>query len=254
MFNESKYTRWYYSIVESARCQPNRGSYTEKHHIIPRCMGGTNEKSNLVNLTYREHFICHWLLTKMVIERNHIRSMKYALAYMRRSGATPRRNMTAWQFEIVKTARKNVSMSEEQKAKLRQVRRSPEVRAKIAESQRKRLSDPKAREVLAAAHRGKKLSPEHARAISRSHTGVSRSKSFKDQVKGWAGKRWRVTYIDGRVDEFISLSDYAKLNDLTYTLLHKMYSTGTGRSNLGISSIIQMHRWDPSLQAGSHPV
>ena len=28
-------------------------------------MGGTNAKSNIVKLTAREHFICHWLLTKM---------------------------------------------------------------------------------------------------------------------------------------------------------------------------------------------
>lgn len=33
--------------------------YFERHHIIPRCMGGTNDKSNLVLLTAREHYICH---------------------------------------------------------------------------------------------------------------------------------------------------------------------------------------------------
>jgi hypothetical protein len=41
--------------------------YTEKHHIIPKCLGGSNEKSNLVKLTAREHFVCHLLLTKMLI-------------------------------------------------------------------------------------------------------------------------------------------------------------------------------------------
>jgi len=37
--------------------------YYEKHHIIPRCMGGSNDIDNLVLLTAREHFIIHKLLT-----------------------------------------------------------------------------------------------------------------------------------------------------------------------------------------------
>ena len=37
--------------------------YYENHHIIPKCLGGTNDKENLVLLTGREHYICHKLLT-----------------------------------------------------------------------------------------------------------------------------------------------------------------------------------------------
>ena len=39
--------------------------YGETHHIIPKCLGGDNSKSNLVRLTAREHFICHALLAEM---------------------------------------------------------------------------------------------------------------------------------------------------------------------------------------------
>lgn len=55
------YEKIYNQIVERAR---NRvlDSYTERHHIIPRCLGGTNDKKNIVLLTAREHYICHWLL------------------------------------------------------------------------------------------------------------------------------------------------------------------------------------------------
>lgn len=58
------YARVYNSIVERAK---NRSleTYTETHHIIPRCMGGSDDKNNLVNLTYREHFIAHWLLHRI---------------------------------------------------------------------------------------------------------------------------------------------------------------------------------------------
>lgn len=45
--------------------QNNLYLYTEKHHIIPRSVGGTDDKSNVIILTAREHFICHLLLTKM---------------------------------------------------------------------------------------------------------------------------------------------------------------------------------------------
>ena len=39
--------------------------YFEKHHIIPRCMKGLDDKSNLILLTGREHYICHRLLCKI---------------------------------------------------------------------------------------------------------------------------------------------------------------------------------------------
>lgn len=57
------YKKVYNSIIEKAiNRNDNIDGYFEKHHIIPKCKGGTNESSNLVKLTLREHFICHWLL------------------------------------------------------------------------------------------------------------------------------------------------------------------------------------------------
>lgn len=43
----------------------NNSGYFECHHIIPKCMGGTDDLSNLVYLTPKEHFICHRLLYEM---------------------------------------------------------------------------------------------------------------------------------------------------------------------------------------------
>ena len=31
--------------------------YRERHHIIPRCLGGSNTAENLVYLTAEEHFV-----------------------------------------------------------------------------------------------------------------------------------------------------------------------------------------------------
>ena len=36
--------------------------YCERHHIIPKCMGGTNDENNLIDLFAREHFESHRLL------------------------------------------------------------------------------------------------------------------------------------------------------------------------------------------------
>lgn len=66
MYLLNKYTKWYYQIVSAAQTRTKVNGYTEKHHIIPKSLGGSNSKSNLVVLTAREHFICHRLLTKMV--------------------------------------------------------------------------------------------------------------------------------------------------------------------------------------------
>lgn len=77
MFAQNKYTKWYYNIINRAIDRPTNG-YVEKHHIIPKSMGGSNDKSNLVCLTGREHFVCHLLLTKMVEGRNKHKAMKAA--------------------------------------------------------------------------------------------------------------------------------------------------------------------------------
>ena len=36
--------------------------YHERHHIVPKCMGGTNDEDNLIDLYAREHFEAHRLL------------------------------------------------------------------------------------------------------------------------------------------------------------------------------------------------
>ena len=50
IFIENKYTRYYYSIIDRAKNRSITG-YTENHHIIPKSLGGTNQKHNLVKLT-----------------------------------------------------------------------------------------------------------------------------------------------------------------------------------------------------------
>ena len=74
IYHQNKYTRWYYSIIDRSKIRTNEG-YTESHHIIPKCIGGIET----VDLTAREHFICHLLLPKMVKTKRHYYQMIAAL-------------------------------------------------------------------------------------------------------------------------------------------------------------------------------
>lgn len=77
----NKYSKLYFKITSNAKQRINQG-YTETHHIIPQSLGGSNDTENLVELTAREHFVCHWLLVKMT-EGDERGKMLYALQGMR---------------------------------------------------------------------------------------------------------------------------------------------------------------------------
>jgi len=77
MFNTSKYTKWYMNI-----CSKDFDGVTEKHHIIPKSLGGTDKLDNLVALSPKAHFICHWLLTKMLDDNTQKQKMYYAFNFM----------------------------------------------------------------------------------------------------------------------------------------------------------------------------
>jgi hypothetical protein len=77
----NKHSKLYHKITSNAKQRIIEG-YTETHHIIPQSLGGTNERENLVELTAREHFICHWLLIKMT-EGDERGKMLYALQGMK---------------------------------------------------------------------------------------------------------------------------------------------------------------------------
>lgn len=65
------YTRIYNQIVERAQTRKLNG-YVEKHHVIPKCIGGLDIKENIVELTAREHFLCHRLLCEIYPENTKL--------------------------------------------------------------------------------------------------------------------------------------------------------------------------------------
>jgi hypothetical protein len=59
------YLRIYNKLISRTQGRVLESVYTEKHHILPRCIGGTNNTDNIVELTAEEHFVAHQLLVKM---------------------------------------------------------------------------------------------------------------------------------------------------------------------------------------------
>jgi len=82
------YQKHYNRLIERARNRKLEG-YKERHHIVPRCLGGDDSKENLVDLTPEEHYVAHQLLVR--IHPNNGRLVHAALM-MVAVGNTSRKN------------------------------------------------------------------------------------------------------------------------------------------------------------------
>lgn len=92
------YQKIYNSLIEKAKNKVNI-DYTEKHHITPKCMGGNDKKENIIRLSYREHFLAHWLLCK-IYPKNY--KLKAAFAKMLETTKNNKRTVSSFQYTIVK--------------------------------------------------------------------------------------------------------------------------------------------------------
>ena len=96
------YKKLYQKIIDNRKVN-NITGYTEKHHIIPKSLGGTNDQDNLVRLTAREHFICHYLLAKMYPKESfEWYKMQYAFNMMKVSSCCNQRYFNARLYEALR--------------------------------------------------------------------------------------------------------------------------------------------------------
>lgn len=107
------------------------GEYKERHHIVPKCLGGTNDKENLIDLYAREHYEAHRMLSE---ENPTMQPLVYAW-WLMANMENPHENryvLSAEEYEVARKAYAEVRssirgsnhpnygkpMSEEQKQKL----------------------------------------------------------------------------------------------------------------------------------------
>jgi hypothetical protein len=209
MFIQNKYTTTYYNIINS-RSQEKRskgnGEYYESHHIIPKSLGGDNSKDNLVLLTPREHFICHWLLKYMTTGKDRAK-MVTALNAMRMSTLkinyeTP---ITARVYEHNKVELAKViskqnggknnpfygkKHTEEHKTRISEMSKgennhfygkthSPEARAKIKDARAKQVMKP-------CPDHQKKILSDLKKGVARTPEDIAKMK----EANRWKVKRW----------------------------------------------------------------
>lgn len=207
-FLSNKYTRWYFSIVSRARSRVLT-SYVEVHHIIPKSVGGTNKKLNLVQLTGREHFICHWLLTKMLDNPRDRSKMHAALRYMLSSSSkhkdryVPQSNSRVYEMLRTRIAKETSGEFSPRYGKPN----SPETRKKIGDK-----------------NRGKVIPAEVRLQIARTLREVS-------------ARKWKIEYDDGRTETVLNLKQWCKDRNIIVSSLRNTMSYGTFYNGMKVSKL-----------------
>lgn len=175
MYLINKYSICYNNIINRAKARV-LVEYSEVHHIIPKSIGGTNNKENLVRLTAREHFICHLLLIRMVQGKAKYQMQKAISMMTVRNKFQKRYRITSRQFEKIKKE-SSIAMSILTKGK---PKHSPESKKKLSDKAKGRLSpfkgkqQPESAKKLLSSHRSKPcISPLGERFASTKEAGIA---------------------------------------------------------------------------------
>jgi hypothetical protein len=147
--------------------------YTELHHIIPKSLGGTNKKENLVRVPARVHFLLHWMLYRIY----RTQGMAFAWNIMKCSTDKQHR-LTSNSFKYIKealsTVQKGRTMSDEQRAKISASKTGKKVseahRCAIINGLIGRTHSQETKDKIGAKHKGKSVSD-----ISRAKMSTSKS-------------------------------------------------------------------------------
>lgn len=189
------YQKIHDSIIKRAKTRKLEG-YKERHHVIPRCLGGTDDNENLIELTAREHFLVHKLLCEIYPDNKQLFYGYYAMSHLKsdiqherayKIGAREFERVRLQHSEYVSKHMLGKVLSESTKQKLRDVNlgkkyiRSNEYRKNISNAQKGKIFSDEHRKNLSESHKGqipwnkgKKMKPlteEHKKKVSESLKG-----------------------------------------------------------------------------------
>ena len=181
------YEKIYNQIVDRAKFEARQKLhkshvnyvYYEEHHIIPKCLGGSNDKSNLVLLTAREHFICHWLLARLYAYNNKITAAFWAMCNQRKPSVSryvpdSRAYQEARELHAVNISllKEGICMKDETKKKLSEINKGQipwnkgmKYSGDKLETVRKHLKNPDRCSKISKSMSGKKKSDEHVNKL-----------------------------------------------------------------------------------------
>lgn len=210
------YARIYAEFIADRRAkEAGLDGYTERHHIVPRALGGDDAAANLVRLTADDHIFAHLLLAKayggamwfpltimlrparqLGIKGRGRRAIRIAAIAKREQS----RRQTGIKRPGVSAALSGVAKSADHRASLSASRTgwrdTEETRAKKSAALRLRTYTPERNEKISASLRGREFSPEHRARISAAANG---------RYAGNQNPRYDATirafvHVDGRVE------------------------------------------------------
>lgn len=160
--------------------------YHERHHIVPKCMGGSNDEENLIDLFAREHFEAHRLLA---LENPSNKGLQFAWWNMCQcSGMSKKREtVTPEEYEEARRVIAEKYSGENHPSYGRHL--SEETKKKIRDANIKRFQNPEERKKISDARKGEKnpnygipKSEEIKRKIGESNKGKIRSEEVKQKI------------------------------------------------------------------------
>jgi hypothetical protein len=164
----NKYKKWYSQITQNGKTSKDEGN--ERHHIVPRSLGGNDDPQNIAFITPREHFICHWLLTKIYHGGEDHWKMINAFRMMRAENPNQQRYSTKVTSRVYENLKREYSILQ-----------SERMTGENNPMWGKTHSD-KARRLISEKNTGKKLSEEQIARQVDAQTGRKR-KPFSDEWK-----------------------------------------------------------------------
>jgi hypothetical protein len=159
MFKNNKYTKHYYLLINKAKSKNVESKIYQKHHIVPKSLGGSDSLTNLVKLTPREHYIAHLLLTKMTDGINK-QKMFFAFVAMNSLNRGDSKHINSRFFERCMVTLSKMLSGENNPAK------RPEVRKKISSRDTSYMQTEKYKKILSEAHTGKQIGGKNPAARS----------------------------------------------------------------------------------------
>lgn len=109
----NKYKKWYNQITQNGKTAKAEGD--ERHHILPRSLGGNDDSQNIAFITPREHFVCHWLLTKIYPSGEEHWKMINAFRMMRAENSNQQRYSTKITARVYENLKREYSKLQSEK-------------------------------------------------------------------------------------------------------------------------------------------
>ena len=174
------YLKIYNSLSANRQQNPisRNDCYCERHHIIPKSEGGSNETSNLVYLTAREHYICHLLLAKIYNDRKLWSIIHLLMGKNNRTKKDFKYNSKLYEKSKIRDPESRKGRPGYWSGK----KRNEEFKQKLSKKFKGRKISEEQRQVLAKIQTGTHLSEATKQKISNAHKGKSLSMEHRQKL------------------------------------------------------------------------